>query len=64
MRKLEERMNVMIYVVMIIVAFAIGLKYCSKTDTKPKKSGSPHRKKRRSVWDDDPFFGTPLQKIK
>ena len=54
----------MIYVVMIIVAFAIGLKYCSKTDTKPKKSGSPHRNKRRSVWDDDPFFGTPLQKIK
>lgn len=54
----------MMYVVTIIIILAFSLKYFSKTDTKPKKSGSTHRKKKRSVWDDDHFFGTPLQKIK
>lgn len=31
------------------------------SDEKPKPKAKKPR--RRSVWDDDPFFGTPLQKV-
>ena len=41
-----------------IIGLGIGLMDPGKP--MPKNKNKPRR---RSVWDDDPFFGTPLQKI-
>lgn len=47
---------------MIIIAFVIigVMAMMSDEEPIPKNENKPRR---RSVWDDDPFFGTPLQKI-
>lgn len=34
------------------------------SDEKPKPKAKSKKKRKRTVWDDDPFYGTPLQKIK
>ena len=41
-----------------LIGLGIVLMESGKTTQKPKK-----KSRRRSVWDDDPFFGTPLQKV-
>ena len=38
----------------------LGMGLMNPESTKPKSKKKPRK---RSVWDSDPFFGTPLQKI-
>ena len=54
----------MTYLLMIIGAVAVGLVFGLMSDEKPKPKEWKPKKKTRSVWDDDPLYGTPLQKIK
>ncbi len=53
----------MVYFVIIIIGCIIGLGVGLMSKQEPEKSYKP-KKKTRSVWDDDPLYGTPLQKIK
>lgn len=48
---------------MTLTVIAIGWAVCLTNKQKTKQSYKP-KKKTRSVWDDDPLYGTPLQKIK
>jgi len=41
-----------------MVGLGIGLMDLGKPKPKKKK-----KSRKRSEWDDDPFFGTPLQKV-
>lgn len=44
-----------------IIAIITGVMLLMRNEKPiPKNENKPRR---RSVWDDDPFFGTPLQKI-
>lgn len=51
-------------IMMIIGAVAIGLGVGLMSKQEPEKKPWKPKKKTRSVWDDDPLYGTPLQKIK
>lgn len=48
----------------IIGGIAIGLGLGLMSKQEPEKKPWKPKKKTRSVWDDDPLYGTPLQKIK
>ena len=47
---------------MILGACMIGLGLDMMT-SRSKKPKSKKKSRKRSIWDSDPFFGTPLQKI-
>lgn len=47
-----------VIIISLTIAFILGLTISE--DTTSKRNNKPRK---RSVWDDDPFFGTPLQKI-
>jgi len=48
----------------IIGGITIGLGLGLMSKQEPEKKPWKPKKKTRSVWDDDPLYGTPLQKIK
>jgi len=56
----------MMYLGIILIGCVIGLVVGLMDPTPPKKPWKPKRKERRkkTVWDDDPLYGTPLQKIR
>ena len=57
-RKELDMTTLMMILLGVAVGVVVGLMDPGKPKMKNKKKSS-----RRSVWDDDPFFGTPLQKI-
>ena len=55
-------MTTLLIIIGMIAIVAAILDHASGMDRKP----TPKKKKKsrkRSEWDDDPFFGTPLQKV-
>ena len=55
-------MTTLLIIIGMIAIVAAILDHATGMDRKPK----PKKKKKsrkRSEWDDDPFFGTPLQKV-
>ena len=51
----------MLELMMILTGAAIGLIVGLMSKQEPEK---PQKTRKHTVWDDDPFFGTPLQKVK
>ena len=61
MNKRRNVMDMLIIGIIGIAALIIGVMHfmSNKNPTSKKKS----RRKKSDPWDDDPFFGTPLQKF-
>ena len=55
-------MTMLLIIIGMIATAAAILDHASGMNRKPKVKNK-NKSHRRSVWDDDPFFGTPLQKI-
>ena len=46
------------------ILFVIIVLMVMMSNEEPKPKPKNKKKRKRTVWDDDPFYGTPLQKIK